>query len=230
MQKMSCCTSGQHKFFPDSFSCEGISFVLLPRVVTFSDINDSAQLVHQINRYKINSDFRHQIVVDSSKQRKVSLCSNQTSEEFTLMAPLNSFITDLASNWGQIHDNYNNNSNTPISVTQKVRIHSWTLHKYDHQSEANVPLYVVTYQIYGNKYCQNVGRQHKSNGIMFDVDINRGCVFQKCWDQDCRGYRSPPVNVPHAMLPDLYDIDMWARKLTSTSSVDSPKIGCAIQM
>jgi hypothetical protein len=48
----------------------------------------------------------------------------------------------------------------------------------------------MVYQIDKNKWCDNVGRPHKSNGIMFNVDLVNGIAYQTCWDHDCKGYRS----------------------------------------
>lgn len=36
----------------------------------------------------------------------------------------------------------------------------------------------VRYQIIGNRYCANVGRAHKSNGIFFEVDLSSGLLTQ----------------------------------------------------
>lgn len=61
--------------------------------------------------------------------------------------------------------------------------------------------YKLRYQIANNKYCFNVGRSHKSNGIMIEVDFRRGCAFQLCWDPECRHFRSSPFVLPRHILP-----------------------------
>jgi len=60
----------------------------------------------------------------------------------------------------------------------------------------------MTFQIKGNKWCGNVARQHKSNGIFIDVDLKKRQASQLCWDPECRGYRSPPIAFPVDMVLD----------------------------
>eukprot|EP00803_Ostreobium_quekettii_P005423 evm.model.scf_298.12 EVM.evm.TU.scf_298.12 scf_298:77793-83662(-) len=49
---------------------------------------------------------------------------------------------------------------------------------------------VILYNIRDNRWCGNIGRQHKSNGIFYVVDLQAGHWYQKCYDPDCRHYRS----------------------------------------
>lgn len=53
----------------------------------------------------------------------------------------------------------------------------------------------------GSHACANVGRDHRSNNVFYVLDFscvgNNGGVFcQKCYDPDCRGYRSPWSPLP----------------------------------
>ena len=56
--------------------------------------------------------------------------------------------------------------------------------------------YRLQYNVIRNRWCGNVGRAHKSNGIILEADLTFRCVTQRCWDPDCRGYRSEPVPLP----------------------------------
>ena len=49
----------------------------------------------------------------------------------------------------------------------------------------------------GGGYCYNVGRWHKSNSIIYQVDVEGTAVKwrQMCFDADCRGFRSEWVEV-----------------------------------
>ena len=40
----------------------------------------------------------------------------------------------------------------------------------------------------GYKFCENIGRNHKSNNVRIAVDINSGQYFQSCHDPDCQGF------------------------------------------
>jgi hypothetical protein len=64
----------------------------------------------------------------------------------------------------------------------------------------------ITYQVMGNKFCRRIGRPHRSNHIMIEVNLSRGCAYQRCWDPDCRGYRSNELPVPDAARPSGAEI------------------------
>jgi hypothetical protein len=90
---------------------------------------------------------------------------------------------------------------------------------------------LLIYNIGGNRWCSNVGRQHQSNGahaasqrcytirsltgwlqpvvitprcprclqvagIFVSVDLKAGVWQQRCYDPDCRDYRSPIMPLP----------------------------------
>ncbi|CAI8593719.1 unnamed protein product [Vicia faba] len=67
------------------------------------------------------------------------------------------------------------------------KIHSWYLF-----SEFGLLIYSMT----KNRYCERIGRQHKSNNVMFVVDLKRVMYYQKCYDPDCRGFRSSSRPIP----------------------------------
>ncbi|KAJ1404412.1 Herpesviridae UL52/UL70 DNA primase, partial [Sesbania bispinosa] len=67
------------------------------------------------------------------------------------------------------------------------KIHSWYLF-----SEYGLMVYSMT----KNRYCERIGRQHKSNNVIYVVDLRRAVYYQKCHDPDCRGYRSPLRQIP----------------------------------
>ena len=41
-----------------------------------------------------------------------------------------------------------------------------------------------------NRWCERVGRQHKSNSTFLVADICAGVYWQSCWDIDCKGVKS----------------------------------------
>jgi hypothetical protein len=54
----------------------------------------------------------------------------------------------------------------------------------------------------GSHACARVGREHKSNFVFFVLDFSTnsysgGSYCQKCYDPDCRGYRSSWAPLPH---------------------------------
>ncbi|GBF87730.1 hypothetical protein Rsub_00441 [Raphidocelis subcapitata] len=50
--------------------------------------------------------------------------------------------------------------------------------------------------IKGNRWCGNVGRQHRSNGVYYSVDLIGGTWHQRCYDPECRAYRSECMPLP----------------------------------
>lgn len=60
---------------------------------------------------------------------------------------------------------------------------------------------VMLYNVSGYRYCDNIGREHKSNGVFFVIDLKQGAWYQKCYDPDCRNYKSPACPVPQDILP-----------------------------
>lgn len=59
---------------------------------------------------------------------------------------------------------------------------------------------VILFNIGGNRWCGNMEREHKSNGVFYVVDFEQGVWFQKCYDPDCRKYRSPANSLPEDVL------------------------------
>ncbi|PON58210.1 DNA primase, UL52/UL70 type, Herpesviridae [Parasponia andersonii] len=64
---------------------------------------------------------------------------------------------------------------------------------------------LMVYSMSRNRYCERIGREHKSNHVMYVVDLRRADYYQKCYDPDCRGYRSPLRPVPLDIIPDMVD-------------------------
>ena len=49
---------------------------------------------------------------------------------------------------------------------------------------------LLTYDLAGGyKFCENIGRNHKSNNVRIIVDINAGEYFQACHDPDCSAFK-----------------------------------------
>ena len=62
---------------------------------------------------------------------------------------------------------------------------------------------VVSYDIADARFCGRIGREHKSNGVYFVVNLQTGLLCQKCYDPDCRAamYKSREEPLPLALLP-----------------------------
>lgn len=62
---------------------------------------------------------------------------------------------------------------------------------------------LIIYSMSRSRYCEHIGREHKSNHVMYIVDCQRAAYYQKCYDPDCQGYRSPLRAVPWDVIPEL---------------------------
>lgn len=65
---------------------------------------------------------------------------------------------------------------------------------------------LMIYSMSRSRYCEHIGREHKSNHVMYIVDFQRAAYYQKCYDPDCQGYRSPLRAVPWDVIPELSSI------------------------
>ena len=97
-----------------------------------------------------------------------------------------------------------NEDNIVSSPSKRIKTNESNTQPCHSKSFSTVSL---EYQILGNRFCQNINRAHKSNNIMFEVHLNSGYVRQKCWDVDCRGFRSDPLYLPIQSSPSLLEID-----------------------
>lgn len=90
----------------------------------------------------------------------------------------------------------------------KGSLQSWTIYGQPSAAAApspggcNLPGLKIRYQVANNRFCKNVQRQHKSNGIQLEVDLVLRTVTQTCWDPECRGFRSVPINIPAPVKVD----------------------------
>ncbi|XP_011645420.1 DNA-directed primase/polymerase protein-like isoform X1 [Pogonomyrmex barbatus] len=58
----------------------------------------------------------------------------------------------------------------------------------------------LKYEILGNRYCENIGRYHKSNNVYWIVDLNTKKIYQKCHDTDCSGFVSTAKSLSEEIL------------------------------
>ncbi|KAL5718661.1 hypothetical protein ACHQM5_011540 [Ranunculus cassubicifolius] len=61
---------------------------------------------------------------------------------------------------------------------------------------------LMVYNMIRGRYCERIGREHKSNNVMYIVDFKSGFYYQKCYDPDCKGYRSPLRPVAEEVIRD----------------------------
>jgi len=58
------------------------------------------------------------------------------------------------------------------------------------------------YDIAGNyKFCENIGRHHKSNNVRIVVDLKLGQYYQTCHDPECENFKSRNYQLPGCATP-----------------------------
>ncbi|KAI0990006.1 hypothetical protein GJ496_006231 [Pomphorhynchus laevis] len=65
----------------------------------------------------------------------------------------------------------------------------------------------ILYEIVGYRFCERLQRHHKSNNIMFIVDVKNKIFYQRCFDHDCKHFEPARHPLPDYTLPwlDLSD-------------------------
>ena len=82
------------------------------------------------------------------------------------------------------------------------------------------PTYRIRYTILRNKWCNNINRSHKSNGIAIEVDLTFLVLTQTCFDLECKGYRSEPVPLPADCCYIINDNKSNDNKLNVSDNLD----------
>ncbi|XP_033324644.2 DNA-directed primase/polymerase protein isoform X1 [Megalopta genalis] len=64
---------------------------------------------------------------------------------------------------------------------------------------------VLVYETTGYRYCENIGRCHKSNNVFLIIDLINKTMYQKCHDEDCTGFKSEPKKLPEEVCFQIGD-------------------------
>ena len=74
----------------------------------------------------------------------------------------------------------------------------------------------MTFQMSRNRWCENIGRPHKSNNIMWTIDFQTMLCTQRCHDPECREqkFRGAPVPLPDKVVDSVNDT-IFERKLVA---------------
>lgn len=58
-----------------------------------------------------------------------------------------------------------------------------------------------------NRWCERIGRQHKSNNIMWTVDLKHKACWQSCHDSECQGFRGSIISLSSLDNDSVAEID-----------------------
>jgi DNA-directed primase/polymerase protein len=82
-------------------------------------------------------------------------------------------------------------------------IRAWSI---DVNPTTSKPL-VISYQMCHNRWCECIGREHKSNNIIWNCNLISMECYQTCHDPDCRAlsFRGRPIPLPMSVQDELRD-------------------------
>ena len=86
------------------------------------------------------------------------------------------------------------------AIISPGRISSWTYHA---ASET------YCYSVEGNSFCQNVKRTHSISKIYFLFCVKNRCLWQQCFSQHCKGFRSEAIDIPDLTWLEEFE-EPWA--------------------
>ncbi|KAJ8383442.1 hypothetical protein AAFF_G00220380 [Aldrovandia affinis] len=145
-----------------------------------------------------NVSFTGQRILTSdipvAKEAKLILCSDPHPSSLPL-------VSSVDSTGGCQHSPYKEVDDFVLSLVTRDGVQGgirrWSLF---------VSEQLLVYDILRYRWCQNVGRFHKSNNIMILVDLKEEVWYQKCHDPVCRSenYRSPNHPLPEEICISHY--------------------------
>lgn len=92
-----------------------------------------------------------------------------------------------------------------LSSLEGLGIEDFVLKSFDitgkiSKCDYNESYNTIIFGISGCRYCRNIGREHKSNGIYIVCKLTSGVAVQRCYDPDCRFFESDPITIPEPIL------------------------------
>ena len=98
----------------------------------------------------------------------------------------------------------------------------------------------VCYNMKDNRWCERLGRAHRSNNIMWNVHLFDRVCWQGCHDPECRGFRGQPMDLPEEVNLEIdeYFLDYELASLNENEAkgekndvgeFDDPSLEAAMQ-
>lgn len=121
---------------------------------------------------------------EDTGQTRRSASSGKANKNFQPSIPMRFAATPLPSLDTYVDEILANRGGTPGSIR------AWSVE----YGPRDAPI-SITYQLSRNRYCELVGRAHKSNNVFWTVDVTSWTCIQGCHDPECFG-RGSPVPMP----------------------------------
>ncbi|GMT24113.1 hypothetical protein PFISCL1PPCAC_15410 [Pristionchus fissidentatus] len=91
-----------------------------------------------------------------------------------------------------------------LSVLSKWRTNE-SIRKWTIEGDEQNPIAISYYPSVG-RFCFNIGREHKSNGTYWRVDLDKASMVQRCFDIECRGICSNAFPIPLIVMKSIKKI------------------------
>lgn len=108
------------------------------------------------------------------------------------------------------------------------KIRAWSIECVPSE-RAKTDAYYLTYQMCENRWCEFISRSHRSNNIMWTIDLINATCWQQCHDPDCRqaGFRGRPVqlSLPEDTKTEVEDYILEQE----IAALDEKKVLCSEQ-
>ena len=79
-------------------------------------------------------------------------------------------------------------------------IRSW-YYETNHQEQ------IICYNMKDNRFCEQIGRHHKQNHIIWNIDLIRGVYWHTCRDPRCYLFQGQHIVLPTGILNSLSSND-----------------------
>merc|ERR1712194_34121 len=84
------------------------------------------------------------------------------------------------------------------------KIRAWSIEWCSHEGKLNS---YMSYQMSENRFCENIQRPHRSNNIIWNIDLTWKSYWQTCHDPECRAanFRSRALTLPEDVATNVND-------------------------
>mmetsp|Transcript_5527 Transcript_5527/g.10023 ORF Transcript_5527/g.10023 Transcript_5527/m.10023 type:complete len:301 (+) Transcript_5527:1-903(+) len=85
------------------------------------------------------------------------------------------------------------------------KIRAWSMECVSDKGKAES--HYMFYQMSDNRWCENIGRAHRSNNIIWNIDLTLQTYWQTCHDPDCRAanFRGCAYQLPEEVATEVRD-------------------------
>lgn len=83
----------------------------------------------------------------------------------------------------------------------------------------------ICFNMKDNRFCDNVGRAHKSNNVIWNVHLIDRVCWQSCHDPECRGFRGTAIDLPEEVNAEIdeYFLDFELSSLNENEIIIEKK-------